>query len=98
MTTFTRQIPKTPRGRGARTNATGRYEAQVREAFDDGWTAEDPQPAQIATTLTAETARKIITHNDSPDVGFSASINPYRGCEHGCVNSYFTQSFAWEAA
>lgn len=78
MSSFTQQI----RGRGARSNATGRYESQVREAFDDGWTAEDPEPTQITTEVAAEKAKVIITRNDSPDVGFSASINPYRGCEH----------------
>lgn len=79
---FTSQIPNAQRGRGARSNATGRYEAQQREAFDDGWTGEDAVPAKLATTVTPEKARFIISHNDSPDVGFSASINPYRGCEH----------------
>ena len=90
MTTFTQQIPPAVRGRGARTNATGRFEAQVREAFDDGWTPDDVEPAQLVTTVSPEKAKVIITHNDSPDVGFSASINPYRGCEHGCVYSYVT--------
>ena len=81
VSSFTQQI--TVRGRGARSNASGRFESQTREAFDDGWTLEDPQPAQLRTTLTAEKARTIIAKNDSPDVGFSRSINPYRGCEHG---------------
>jgi DNA repair photolyase len=85
---FTSQIPNAMRGRGARSNASGRYEAQQREAFDDGWTGEDAEPAKLETTVTAEKARVIISHNDSPDVGFSASINPYRGCEHGCIYCY----------
>jgi DNA repair photolyase len=91
VTTFTQQI----RGRGARSNASGRYEAQVREAFDDGWTSDDEAPAKLETTVAAEKAKAIITHNDSPDVGFSASINPYRGCEHGCIYCYARPAHAY---
>jgi DNA repair photolyase len=83
------------RGRGARTNRSGRYESEAREDFDDGWTTEDPQPAQIATSVTPEAARKVITRNDSPDVGFNASINPYRGCEHGCIYCYARPAHAY---
>ena len=71
------------RGRGAKSNHSGRYETAQSEDFDDGWTEHDGQPARIETTLTAETARKIITRNASPDIGFDQSINAYRGCEHG---------------
>ncbi|HEY8571079.1 PA0069 family radical SAM protein [Phenylobacterium sp.] len=91
MTTFTQQI----RGRGARSNATGRYEAQIREGFDDGWTVEDAEPQPLRTTVSAEKAKAIITRNDSPDVGFNASINPYRGCEHGCIYCYARPAHAY---
>jgi len=93
VSTFTQQI--TVRGRGARSNASGRFESQAREAFDDGWTLEDPEPAQLKTTLTAEKAKTIISKNTSPDVGFSRSINPYRGCEHGCIYCYARPAHAY---
>jgi DNA repair photolyase len=74
-------------GRGARSNASGRFEAERREAFDDGWD-QDEEPASIRTVVKTETARSIITTNDSPDISFDQSINPYRGCEHGCSYCY----------
>jgi DNA repair photolyase len=83
------------KGRGARSNASGRYEPEQREDFDDGWTAEDEAPAPLRTTLTAERARTIITKNDSPDIGFDRSINPYRGCEHGCIYCYARPAHAY---
>jgi DNA repair photolyase len=72
------------RGRGTSSNASGRYEPTARVGFDDGWRSIEELPA-FETTVTEEKARKIITRNDSPDIGFDRSINPYRGCEHGCV-------------
>src|SRR5436190_2935701 len=87
--------PLPVRGRGARSNATGRYESLTTEAFDDGWTTEDAEPAKLTTSLAVERARKIITRNDSPDIGFDASINPYRGCEHGCVYCYARPAHAY---
>src|SRR5437763_7748009 len=72
------------RGRGALSNATGRYEPKARLVFDDGWQSLEDLPP-FATTVTVDATRKIITRNDSPDIGFDRSINPYRGCEHGCI-------------
>src|SRR4029079_875815 len=72
------------RGRGAQSNASGRYEPLARVAFDDGWRAVCELPP-FKTTVTIDSTRKIITRNDSPDIGFDRSINPYRGCENGCV-------------
>ncbi len=72
------------RGRGAVSNASGRYEPHARVVFDDGWESLEDLPP-FKTLVQEERARKIITRNDSPDIGFDRSINPYRGCEHGCV-------------
>ena len=83
------------RGRGVQSNHTGRFESLKREDFDDGWTEHDREPIRIQTTLTPENARTIITRNDSPDIGFSASINPYRGCEHGCIYCYARPAHAY---
>lgn len=72
------------RGRGAKSNASGRFEATLVEAFDDGWTDEDvPSSTQIPTTITPLHSRTIISKNQSPDIGFESSINPYTGCSHG---------------
>src|SRR3569623_1511338 len=72
------------RGRGAQTNASGRYETEARAAFDDGWQSLDELPP-FKTIVGLDTARKVISRNDSFDIGCDRSINPYRGCEHGCV-------------
>ncbi len=84
----------TPKGRGAETNASGRYEAQQREAFDDGWREEDAPPP-LKTTVTHEEARTIISRNQSPDISFDRSINTYRGCEHGCFYCYARPNHAY---
>jgi len=75
--------PQRNRGRGAQSNAVGRFEKHTREGFDDGWGLTEPLPV-FETIEHIERARTIITRNDSPDVGFDRSINAYRGCEHGC--------------
>ncbi len=82
------------RGRGARSNKTGRFEKETRAGFDDGWgTVADAE--KIRTTVSYEKARHIITRNQSPDIGFDRSINPYRGCEHGCVYCYARPTHAY---
>ena len=86
--------PVTARGRASRSNASGRFEALARDSVDDGW-GEDPLPDRVDTTLTAEKARVIISRNDSPDIGFDRSINPYRGCEHGCIYCFARPTHAY---
>ena len=81
--------------RGARSFVQGRFETLAREPFDDGWTPEEKDAAELQTSVTEESARSIISRNDSPDVGFSQSINPYRGCEHGCIYCYARPSHAY---
>ncbi|HKY91266.1 MAG TPA: PA0069 family radical SAM protein [Nevskiaceae bacterium] len=82
-------LPKPLKGRGAVTQPKGRFESTSVEPFDDEWgSLEDTVTESIETQLFAEKSRSIITHNDSPDVGFDRSINPYRGCAHGCVYCY----------
>ncbi|WP_373003800.1 PA0069 family radical SAM protein [Hyphomonas sp.] len=83
------------RGRGAASNQTGRYEPATRHAFDDGWDGLEAPPSRPKTELTKETARTIITFNKSPDISFDRSINPYRGCEHGCIYCFARPSHAY---
>jgi hypothetical protein len=73
------------RGRGAKSNRSGRFESAAREDFDDGWSEQDAVPPRLDDSLTALKSRTIISRNDSPDVGFEQSINPYVGCSHGCI-------------
>lgn len=84
------------KGRGAGANPEGRFELTQREAYDDGWGTpeEDTLPA-LKTQVTIERARSIISRNDSPDLPFTQSINPYQGCEHGCVYCYARPSHAY---
>ncbi|MCP3980065.1 MAG: PA0069 family radical SAM protein [bacterium] len=74
-----------PVGRGAVGNPAGRFDATEIVPFDDGWGADDPLPPRVETVVTPEASRSILTQNDSPDVPFDQSVNPYKGCEHGCV-------------
>ncbi len=82
------------RGRGAQSNASGRYEPLARIAFDDGWRSLDELPP-FKTQVTVDATRKIITRNESPDIGFDRSINPYRGCEHGCIYCFARPTHAY---
>src|SRR5213595_472458 len=81
-------------GRGTASNASGRYEPLARVAFDDGWQSFEELPP-FKTTVTVDATRKIISHNDSPDISFDRSINPYRGCEHGCIYCFARPTHAY---
>jgi DNA repair photolyase len=81
------------RGRGARSNTSGRHEKLRYHFIDDGWHNLEELPA-LQTHVTEEAARTIITRNQSPDISFDRSINPYRGCEHGCSYCYARPSHA----
>jgi DNA repair photolyase len=82
------------RGRGAVSNATGRFEPERRELFDDGWESAGDLPP-FRTEVRDETVKTIVARNCSPDLGFDRSINPYRGCEHGCIYCYARPSHAY---
>ena len=90
------------RGRGAASHVPGRYDKTTSDGVDDGWGSlhavdeHDTAPSSaLATEVTEERARSIISRNDSPDIGFSQSVNPYRGCEHGCVYCFARPSHAY---
>src|SRR6185295_9851707 len=87
------------KGRGATFNPGNRFRRDAREAVDDGWapqTAEDDDaPPPLKTTVTLQRARTIIARNDSPDIPFTQSINPYQGCEHGCIYCYARPTHAY---
>jgi DNA repair photolyase len=82
------------RGRGTLSNASGRYEPLARIAFDDGWQSLEELPP-FKTEVQVDATRKIITRNESPDISFDRSINPYRGCEHGCVYCFARPTHAY---
>lgn len=83
------------KNRGALSNPDGRFEPQTREYFADGWDIEEDSLAPFETILMAEHSKSIISRNDSPDLGFEQSINPYRGCEHGCIYCYARPSHSY---
>ncbi|HMT13168.1 MAG TPA: radical SAM protein, partial [Aestuariivirga sp.] len=90
---FPTRLPQQTRGRGAGYNPAARFERHHGQYVDDGWESLAELP-RLLTTVTLETPRQIITTNQSPDVGFDRSINPYRGCEHGCIYCYARPSHA----
>jgi len=87
--------PQKMKGRGAASNPEGRFETRTQVRIDDGWERDPDEPARPATTVTEERARSIISRNDSPDIPFEQSINPYRGCEHGCIYCYARPSHGY---
>ena len=86
--------PARRRGRGALSNESGRFERERRVEADDGWNSLE-ELGEFRTNVHVEKAKTIITRNDSPDISFDRSINPYRGCEHGCVYCYARPSHAY---
>jgi len=84
---------RTP-GRAAGSNAPNRFEPYQRERLDDGWENDDDLPV-LRTEVRDERPRKVITRNTSPDISFDRSINPYRGCEHGCIYCFARPSHAY---
>ena len=86
------------KGRGAVSNRSSRYDAETKVAFDDGWGSSDlaaDELPPLRTTVSADATRTIIARNDSPDIGFDRSINPYRGCEHGCIYCFARPTHAY---
>ncbi|MEJ0025449.1 MAG: PA0069 family radical SAM protein [Rhizomicrobium sp.] len=87
------------RGRGALSNEVGRYETQKRvlvdDGWDDGWRDEDGAPPPLRTEVIRDATRTIIARNKSPDISFDQSINPYRGCEHGCIYCFARPTHAY---
>lgn len=83
------------KGRGAPSNPAGRFETRTAERVDDGWGSLDEELPPLETTVRPEKARSVISRNRSPDIPFEQSINPYRGCEHGCVYCYARPSHAY---
>src|SRR5689334_7904224 len=87
--------PEARRGRGAVSNSAGRYESTGRVAIDDGWDNLDLPPPPLRTTVLKDSTRTIIARNQSPDISFDRSINPYRGCEHGCTYCFARPTHAY---
>ena len=83
------------KGRGAVTNPAGRFESTTHEPADDGWNSLAEPVPRVETTLIAEFPKHAITHNKSPDVPFEQSLNPYQGCEHGCIYCFARPAHAY---
>ncbi|ABQ29771.1 PA0069 family radical SAM protein [Acidiphilium cryptum] len=84
-----------PDGRGTRLDPPNRFETVRQDAFDDGWGTLDEAPPPPATVLIRDATKSVISRNDSPDLGFDRGLNPYRGCEHGCIYCYARPTHAW---
>jgi DNA repair photolyase len=87
--------PARRKGRAAGSNAAGRFEPYARVGADDGWGAGEEAAGAVRTEVSEERLRRAITRNASPDVGFDRSVNPYRGCEHGCIYCFARPSHAF---
>jgi DNA repair photolyase len=83
------------RGRGALSNASSRYDRETRVLVDDGWQNEEEELPPLKTEVMKDSSRTIITRNNSPDISFSQSINPYKGCEHGCIYCFARPTHAY---
>ena len=89
-------IPDIPKkGRGAISNRAGRHEKMTTYSVNDGWNIDAADPKSCQTSVTDERPKTIITYNQSPDLPFNRSINPYRGCEHGCIYCYARPTHAY---
>jgi DNA repair photolyase len=99
MAQMSKELPassnSSPRGRGAAGNPDPRFSEYARERSDDGWGCLDAPADAPATTLIVDAAKSVVIRNDSPDVPFELSINPYRGCEHGCCYCFARPSHAY---
>jgi DNA repair photolyase len=91
-------MPPTRKGRGAAINPPNRFDRQTPDAFDDGWSTLDADFSELPplpTTLIRDATRSVISYNQSPDIGFDRAVNPYRGCEHGCVYCFARPTHAY---
>src|ERR1700734_2829985 len=83
------------KGRGTAQNPANRFDREHTEPFDDGWDLPEEAPQRPQTQLMRDATRSIIARNESPDIGFDRSINPYRGCEHGCIYCFARPTHAY---
>ena len=87
--------PAGTKGRGTLSNVSGRFESKHRVILDDGWGSLNEEPAALKTSVGIDATRTIIARNESPDLSFDRSINPYRGCEHGCIYCFARPTHAY---